>query len=186
MRAPPESFKPIRGAPVLSARSMILTIFFALASQTPPADHREIRRENIGGPPLDEAVAGDESIAVNNLILHTEIAAAMAHQFVHFLESAFVEQQVDALARREFSFLVLPHPPRFAAAGFGVGMAPPQFLEPIGHKRLFMIAHNRTQRQCSSLFCALAGNVIPRRIVPCSCPALFSAVWVCSSRPLWF
>ena len=36
MRAPPESFRPITGAPVLSARSMILTIFFALVSESDP------------------------------------------------------------------------------------------------------------------------------------------------------
>jgi hypothetical protein len=36
MRAPPESFRPITGAPVLSARSMILQIFEALASESDP------------------------------------------------------------------------------------------------------------------------------------------------------
>ena len=36
MRAPPESFKPMTGAPIFIARSMILTIFAALVSESDP------------------------------------------------------------------------------------------------------------------------------------------------------
>src|SRR5690606_41137222 len=36
MRAPPESFSPMIGAPFFSARSMILTIFSACASESEP------------------------------------------------------------------------------------------------------------------------------------------------------
>ena len=36
MRAPPESFRPITGAPFFIARSMIFTIFSACASESEP------------------------------------------------------------------------------------------------------------------------------------------------------
>jgi hypothetical protein len=36
IRAPPESFRPMIGAPVFSAMSMILTIFSACASDSEP------------------------------------------------------------------------------------------------------------------------------------------------------
>ena len=71
-----------------------------------------------------------------DLFLHAEIAAAVADQLVDFLKRAFVEQQIDALARGEFSFLVLPRAAFLAASGFGDGVAAAQFVEAIGHKRL--------------------------------------------------
>ena len=42
-----------------------------------------------------------------DLLLHAEIAAAVADQLVDFLEGAFVEQQIDALAGGQFAFGVL-------------------------------------------------------------------------------
>ena len=36
MRAPPESFSPMTGAPVFSARSITLQIFCALVSESDP------------------------------------------------------------------------------------------------------------------------------------------------------
>ena len=62
--------------------------------------------------------------------------AAVAHQLVHFLESSFVEQQVDALARGQLAFGVLPGAALFASAGFGDGVAAAQFSESIGHNSL--------------------------------------------------
>ena len=102
MRAPPESFNPITGAPVFSARSMILTIFFAFCSRQRSAEYREILRGcHICRTTVDQPEAGDEAIAVNRLFLHSEITAAVANQLVHFLKSAVaVEQQVDTLPAR--------------------------------------------------------------------------------------
>ena len=78
---------------------------------------------------MDQALAGDEAVAVDDLILHAEIARAMAHQLVHFLEGAFVEQQIDALARGKFPFLMLPRAALLAPPRFGGGMAAAQFFE---------------------------------------------------------
>ena len=67
--------------------------------------------------------------------VHAEIVAAVAHQFVHFLEGAFVEQQVDALAGGEFAFLVLAGAALFASAVFGRSVPSAQFFDSIGHNR---------------------------------------------------
>ena len=72
------------------------------------AEDREILREDVDRPSVDQAVAGDEAVAIDDLLVHAEIAAAVAHQLVELFEGAFVEQQVDALARGEFAFGVLP------------------------------------------------------------------------------
>jgi hypothetical protein len=37
-------------------------------------------------------VARDQAIAGNDLTLHPELAAAVLHQFIEFLERTFVEQ----------------------------------------------------------------------------------------------
>jgi hypothetical protein len=57
--------------------------------------------------PVTNAVAG------RPLILHPKIIAAVRDEFVELFKRAFVEQQRDALARREFAGLVL------ALAAFG-------------------------------------------------------------------
>ena len=60
----------------------------------------------------------------------------MADQLVEFLERAFVEQQVDALAGGEFAFVMLAGFAFLSAPGFGVGVAAAEFVNAIGHKRL--------------------------------------------------
>ena len=49
----------------------------------------------------------------------------MPDQLVHLLERAFVEQQIDALARGKLAFLVLPRHALFAAARLGIGVTAP-------------------------------------------------------------
>ncbi len=56
---------------------------------------------------MDEAPAGDEAIAVHDLLVHAEIAAAVADELVELLEGALIKQKLDALARRHFAFGVL-------------------------------------------------------------------------------
>jgi hypothetical protein len=80
---------------------------------------------------VDEPVAGDETVAVNDLSIHAEVAAMVAHEFVGFLERAFVEEQVDARARREFPFLELAGAALFTASGLGRGVARVEFLDAV-------------------------------------------------------
>ena len=122
------------------------------------AEHGEILREHVDQPAIDAAKAGDEAVAGRPLLLHPEIVAAVRDKFVEFLECAFVEQQRDALARREFAGLVLALAAFGAAAGFRFGAAPAQLLEGdlawgIGHGSLVMallpsrLSHRR-ERVC--------------------------------------
>ena len=95
------------------------------------AEDGEVLREDVDQPPVDAAVAGDEAVA------RAGAASSMpkswrlvADELVEFLEGAFVEQQVDALARAELAFLVLALAALRAAAGFGFGVALAELFEP--------------------------------------------------------
>ena len=83
---------------------------------------------------MDEAEAGDESVAVDHLLFHPKILAAVTDQLVHFLERAFVKQQIDALARGEFAFFVLTGAAFLATSRIGDGVPPAQLFETIRHK----------------------------------------------------
>jgi len=83
-------------------------------------------------PPIDAAMARDEAVAGRALVVHAEIRAAMADEFVELLEGALVEEQVDALARAEFSLLVLAFAAFGAAARFGFGAQLAKLFEAVG------------------------------------------------------
>src|SRR5579871_5706548 len=93
MRAPPESLRPITGAPFFMAWSRILQIFSACASESEP--------------PINLAIAGDDAIAGNLLVGEAEVGGAMGGEHVQFLKSARVEQQIEPLTRGEFALFVL-------------------------------------------------------------------------------
>ena len=57
---------------------------------------------------MNQAVSGDEPVAIDNLIVHAEIAASMAHQFIEFFECTFIQQKIHPLASGQLSFFVLP------------------------------------------------------------------------------
>ena len=80
---------------------------------------------------MDQAVAGDEAVAVDDLLVHAEVVAVVADQLVGFLEGAFVEQQVDAFARGEFAFGVLAGAALVSTARFGGRVAALQFFHPV-------------------------------------------------------
>ena len=106
------------------------------------AQHRKILREHVYQSALNVARAGDEPIAIHHLLGHSEIGGAMADQFVHLFEAAFIEQQIDALTRRELAFRVLPLHALGAAARFGIGMTAPNLGQSVsgdsvrGHTKL--------------------------------------------------
>jgi len=61
-------------------------------------------------------VAGNDAIARDDLIRHPEIDAAMCDEFVDFFECTRIEQQPDALARRQLARCALAPKALFAAA----------------------------------------------------------------------
>ena len=82
---------------------------------------------------MDQAVAGDEAVAVDHLLSHAEIVPAVADQLVGFDEGAFVEQQIDALAGGELALGVLAFAAFVAASSFSAGMASAQFFQSVRH-----------------------------------------------------
>jgi hypothetical protein len=85
---------------------------------------------------MDQPVAGNETVAIDDLLIHAEIAGAVTDELVEFLKAAFVEEEVDAFAGGEFTFFVLTLAAFGTTACFGIGMAAAEFVETIGHKRL--------------------------------------------------
>src|ERR1700732_155046 len=108
MRAPPESLRPISGAPIFAARSMILTILAGLALEHRPAENRKVLGKDEDQPSFNASVAGDEAVAVELLLGHAEIVRAMGDQFVGLLAGPLIEQKLDPPAGRHFAFLMLP------------------------------------------------------------------------------
>ena len=76
-------------------------------------------RENVDQSAFDAAVAGNESVTVKLLLGHAEIVAAVRDQLVGLFEGAVIEQELDALPRRHFAFLVLAFAALFASALVG-------------------------------------------------------------------
>src|SRR5579863_2629997 len=91
------------------------------------AEHGEILGEDVDQAALDAAIAGDEAVAVDFLFGHAEIVAAVGDELVGLFEGAVVEQELDALAGRHFSFFVLALAALGSAAVFGELVAFLQF-----------------------------------------------------------
>ena len=108
-----------------------MQIFCALALGERAAEDGEVLREDVDQAAVDAAVAGDEAVAGDDLLVHAEIAAAVGDQLVEFLEGAFVEQQLDALAGGELAFLVLARAALRPAALLGGRVAAAQFVEAV-------------------------------------------------------
>ncbi len=79
-------------------------------------------------------MTGDDAIAIELLRLKTEIGRAVDNKAVQLNEGALVQEELEALARRELSFLVLSLEARLAAALFGLRAAAPQKVELLSHR----------------------------------------------------
>ncbi len=78
---------------------------------------------------VDGAIAGDESIARDALLVHVEIGGAMGDELVGLFEGSWVQQELDTLARGEFAGAVLAFAALNATSFFGQGVATFQFSE---------------------------------------------------------
>ena len=85
------------------------------------AEDGEVLRKDVDEAAVDTAETGDEAVAGGTLVLHAEIDAAVADKFVELFEGAFVEEEIDALARGEFAGFVFALAAFGAAARFGFG-----------------------------------------------------------------
>ena len=62
-------------------------------------------------------MAGHHAVARDLLVGHAEVTAAVLDEHVPLLEGAFVEQDIEALARGQLALAVLGLDPLFPAAG---------------------------------------------------------------------
>ncbi len=98
------------------------------------AEYGEVLREDERRATVDEAVAGDEAVAFDHLLIHAEIGAAVADEFVGFDEGAFIEQQIDALTGCEAALGVDLRLALGSTASFGGSVASAEFFESVGHE----------------------------------------------------
>ena len=77
---------------------------------------------------------GDDAVARDRLVFHAEVTPAMGHELVELFERSGIEQQVDALARRQLACLVLALEAIFSAAELSQTL---QFSEPLGGRQTF-------------------------------------------------
>src|SRR5215472_14440649 len=75
-----------------------LTDFLCIGFRERTTKNSEILREDVDEASIDPPKTGHEAIAGGALLFEVEIHAAVADELVEFLESAFVQQEVDALA----------------------------------------------------------------------------------------
>jgi hypothetical protein len=78
-------------------------------------------------------VPGDHPIAVELLGFQTKVGGAVYNEAIQLDEGAFVQEQIEPLARRELPFLVLCLEARFAAALLGLRSAALQKVELLSH-----------------------------------------------------
>ena len=96
-----------------------MQILAALVSESDPPKTVKSCAKHVDDASVDAAVAGDDAVARDDLLLHPEIGAAMRDELVDLLERAGIEQPLDALARGELALLVLLAQPFLAAAELG-------------------------------------------------------------------
>ncbi len=96
------------GAPTFIAEIHDLHDLGSVGRGERAAENREILGEQEHASPVDRAVTGDDAIAEHLLVLHAEVGAAMHDEPIELDEAARVEQEIDALARRELAGGMLP------------------------------------------------------------------------------
>lgn len=116
-----------------------------------PPKNGEVLREDVDQLAVDAAVAGDHAVAVDPLVLETEVGGAVRDDTVVLDEGAFVEEQVEALVRGELALVVLGLDAGRSATLFGLRSPLFQELEFVahGHGRISCAFRVRTSRSNS-------------------------------------
>ena len=121
------------GAPFFSAMSWIFMIFSACASDSePPKTVKSLAKTKTGRPLTVPQPVTTPSPAIL-VFVHAEIGGAMLDEHVELLEGALVEQDLDALARRQLAALVLGRDALLAAAEPRLGAPRLEFVEDVLH-----------------------------------------------------
>ena len=133
MRAPPESLSPITGAPLRTAMSMTLQIFWAWVSLSEPPNTVKSWGEGVDLAAVDRAPPRDHPVARGPLLGHAEVGGAVGDEGVPLLEGARIEQKLQPLARGELAARVLRLHAPLAAAHARAGAALLQFRQDVAH-----------------------------------------------------
>ena len=98
---------PMTGAPLRSREVHDLADLLAGCLGEGAAEDGEVLRVDVDEAAIDLAVAGDDGVARDALLVEAELVRAMSDQGVDLLEGALVEEDVDPLAGGELAALVL-------------------------------------------------------------------------------
>ena len=101
------------------------------------AEHGEVLREDEHHPAVHGPPPGDHAVTGNGLRRHIEIDAAVLDEHVVFLETAFVEQELDSFPRRQFPLCVLGIDSFLAAAQAGRVALPLQLTQNVLHNPVY-------------------------------------------------
>ena len=107
MRAPPESFSAMIGAPVLEGHRLHFYDLAGVGEAQRSTEDREVVGVDVHRTPVDLAVSGDDPVARNFLLLHVVVRAAVRDEFIEFHEGALVEQRLNAFAGGHSAGLML-------------------------------------------------------------------------------
>lgn len=72
-----------------------------------PADDSEVLREGEYNFSINFSLARDDTISIELLLVHTELAAPVGHKLVVLNETALIKQKLDTFSRREFVLRVV-------------------------------------------------------------------------------
>ncbi len=151
------------GARIFSAMSWIFVIFWACASDSePPNTVKSLANTNTVRPLMVPQPVTTPSPGIFDL-LHAEIGRAVLDEHVELLERAVIEQQLDALARRELAARVLRRDALLAAAEPRLRAPVFEPFEHVFHERRFHSGRDRS----GALACRLAeANSSEEAVVP--------------------
>ncbi len=137
MRAPPESLRPMTGAPFFYGHVHDLADFLRMGYRKRAAQNREVLAEHIDLTAIDGAPARYHAVARNFLLRHAEIGAAMRDIHVELLERSFVEKHFDSFARGKLAFAVLGIDTALSAAKASLGAACLELFKKFLHSMTF-------------------------------------------------
>ena len=104
----------------LSPESPSPTLDLAVDGADRSTQHGDILGIGEYQPSIDGPVAGDDTVPRDPLFLHAEIDGLALGQFVDFHKTVRIEQQVQALASRQFTSLMMTFNGFGAAAHFSI------------------------------------------------------------------
>ncbi len=81
--------------------------FSAKTSESEPAEHREVLREDEDLATEDRPVARHDRVAPRTVLAHLELHLAVAYEAVELDERARIEELLEALARKQLAALAL-------------------------------------------------------------------------------